>query len=189
MAADVTIPESCDTQHSPDGTPSAEWAFEQLIAHAQRQHASIAEAEKPLAVLYWRLGKTLEMARSKYKHGSWGKFLESLGIEKTRVSKARAIFKTFPDETDVAGMSADRAYQQRKRKKRSSKQNDTASRSGPAVIRLFLRPFVIELEDLYDVVAHLSPAEAKEVAPDMDSSLRKFEGLCELLQARLHAES
>ena len=189
MATNIMTSEGCNTQHVPDGEPTTQWTFEELIAHAQLQHASIAEAEKPLSALYWRLGKALEMARGKYKHGRWGKFLESLGIEKTRASRARAIFSTFPDETDVADMSVDRACKQGSRKKHPTERDDAASRSGPATIRSFLKPLVIELDDLYDVVAFLSPAEAKELTPDMDDSRRKFEALCELLRTRVQAKS
>jgi 3-methyladenine DNA glycosylase AlkC len=43
--------------------------------------------------------------------------LEHLGIDKTRASKARAIYRTFSKEEDVAGLTVEEAYAQRQRKR------------------------------------------------------------------------
>ena len=189
MATEAMAQESCGPQPLPQGEPTAKWTTEQLTTYAQTQDKLIVEAEKPLAVLYWRLGKALTFARDKYNHGSWGKFLESLGIGKTRASKAQAIYKSHRSEKDVAGLSVDRAYQERNRKKRQAAQADADRYASPGVIRSFLRVLGIELEKLPEVVAALSPPEAKELERDMDNTIRLFEELRGLLRSRAQEAS
>jgi len=67
-------------------------------------------------VLYWRLGQALNLARSHSSRGEWASFLDDLGIEKTRASRARAIQSAFATEEAVAGLTVEQAYAQRKSK-------------------------------------------------------------------------
>lgn len=185
MKTDSTVAESCETQVLSDGAPSEAWALPQLTQFATQQYQAIVAAEKPLAVLYFRLGKALAMARQKYKHGSWGKFLVSLGIDKTRASKAVAIYRTCNGEENVASLTVEKAYAQRERKNRRKPPVDSVKLSSPAVLRDFLKILGIELEQLPKVIAGLSPQDARELERDMHAALKRFEDLINLVHSRV----
>ena len=112
-----------------------------------------------MAVFYWHLGKALVMARNKYKHGSWGNFLESLGVNKTRASKAQAIYKANRAEKEVGDLSVAKAYARRKQKKTKRQKAGPAVMSDKAELREFLKGICIEAERYYDVAAFLKPPE------------------------------
>ncbi len=184
MAAEATTPESCDPQQLSEGNPTAKWTLEQLTAYAQAQHQSIAQAEQPLTGLYWRLGKTLSMARDKFKHGRWGTFLETLGIDKTRASKAQAIYKAHRAEKDVAELSVAEAYSHRNRKKAKSHAADAAVMSDKAQLREFLKGIREEADRFHDVAAFLEPPETTEFLLDMEQTIKKLEELRDRLRTR-----
>jgi len=79
------------------------------------QHRQIIDGEKLLTPSYWRLGHALVLAKKTLNHGQWARYLKKLGIDKTRASKARAIYRTFESEVDVAGLTVEEAYAKRQR--------------------------------------------------------------------------
>src|ERR1700686_5332576 len=87
------------------GEPSSEWGPDELGRYAQAQNQQINDSEKLLSPVYWRMGKTLTLAKKHFDHGQWTKFLESWGIDRTRAAKARAIFGAFGSEQAVLGLS------------------------------------------------------------------------------------
>ncbi|MBI1311626.1 hypothetical protein GC176_10055 [bacterium] len=117
--------ESCGPQHLDDVFPSESWGTARLGQFAATQHCAIARRERALPRRYWRLGRALDLARDKVPHGEWNEFLEQHGIEKTRASKARAIYRSFDSEGDVTGLSVEEAYDQRTRKFATRAQSPT----------------------------------------------------------------
>jgi hypothetical protein len=108
---------SCEPQLL-DEVPTEAWGVEKLGAFAQARHHEIEADEQSLARVYWRLGLALNLARRQFSHGQWTKFLDALGIDKTRASKARAIQRSFEAECSLEGLSVQEAYRSRKRKVR-----------------------------------------------------------------------
>jgi hypothetical protein len=87
----------------------------ELTALAAKARDAIAECEKTATPHYWRLGQILMLARKHVARGSWADFLAMLRIEKTRASKARAIFRAFGTAEQTADLSVADAYEQRVR--------------------------------------------------------------------------
>ena len=106
---------SCDPQHL-SSMPSHGWTMSALTSRAQEEYAAIKNQESCLAGLYWRLGQALDLIRKKFEYGSWATQLVTIGIDKTRAAKARAIFQAHSSEEDVSGMTVDEAYAARRRK-------------------------------------------------------------------------
>jgi hypothetical protein len=95
--------------------PAYDWDLNRLGEFARREHQAILTGEKTLAPAYWRLGSALTMARRQLGRGRWLPFLETLGIEKTRSSKACAIFRTFESIERLTGFTVAEAYAARPR--------------------------------------------------------------------------
>ena len=113
---------SCDSQLSSEELcPNSEWPLSELTDYAKTEHASIQQEEESLATSYWRLGYALTLAKRHFGRGQWGKYLAEQGIDKTRSSRAMAIYRTFPGMEGLAGKSVDAAYKERKRKKKSNR--------------------------------------------------------------------
>ena len=138
--------------------------------------------EEPLASLYWRLGLALTLARAKFKHGKWGSYMQSLGIDKTRASKAQAIYKANRNEKDVAGLSVAAAYARRQRKK--PVKAEPAVMSDKAEFREFLKATCLAAEKYVDIAEFLAPAEAPEFILDVETTIRKLEDLRTRLRQR-----
>jgi hypothetical protein len=182
MMTDATTAKSCEPQPLPEGSPTSKWSLEQLATYAQQKHDAIAEAEKPLAVQYWQLGLALCITREKAKHGKWGQYLKSLGIDKTRASKARAIYKACRTEKEVSGLSVAEAYARRKRKKTQRPQTGPAVMSDKAELREFLKAIRNDAERYYDVAAFLDPPEAPEFLKDVEDTIKKLEKIRDRLR-------
>jgi hypothetical protein len=110
---------SCGPQLLPSGYPNTDWNSKQLQNFSRQQNQEILGQEQSLAIVYWRLGTALNLLREDYRHGQWTQELESLGIDKTRASKARAIANTFASEDELANLTVDEAYGKRQRQQRS----------------------------------------------------------------------
>lgn len=104
---------SCGPQLFISSEPNVEWGVNQLGAVAMAQHQQIVESERHLAVAYWRLGQTLDLAKKNFNYGQWEGFLKTWKIDKTRASRARAIFRTFGGEEQVRSLTVEQAYGQR----------------------------------------------------------------------------
>jgi hypothetical protein len=105
--------------------------FDQLVSHATpltrltelagEVHAALVAFEKSATPHYWRLGQILMLARKQVSRGDWADFLATLGIEKTRASKARAIFRAFYTAEETTGLSVGEAYDRRERRPSAGK--------------------------------------------------------------------
>jgi hypothetical protein len=103
------VEKSCDSQLLPEGDPTSEWGLDHLGVYAQLQYRQIMDGEKSLTATYRRLGCALVHTKKIFKHGCWGQHLKLLGIDRTRDSKAMAIYRTFPKEEHVVGLRVDEA--------------------------------------------------------------------------------
>jgi len=129
----------CGSQLSgEDRIPAQDWQLLELSDYAKAEYSAIQEREESLAVMYWRLGHALTLARELVMRGRWRPYLEELGIEKTRSSKAMAIHRTFPQIEDVAGMTVDAAYEKRTRKMRTRRGRTATDADGCETLPGFL---------------------------------------------------
>jgi len=108
---------SCDSQLLMK-PPNPQWGVEDLGRYARAQDQAIVASDRSLTACYWRLGLALNLARKHLGHRQWGRFLDELGIDKTRASRARAIHGTFETEQQVAELSVQEAYGRREKKPR-----------------------------------------------------------------------
>lgn len=173
---------SCTPQPFPLGPPSSEWFPEQLMAYVQVQHQVILDQERVLAINYWRLGKALEVLRKTFNHGQWGQFLKTSKIHKSKVSRARAIARAFAKEEDLAGLSVQRAYDQRPRKHLPPE--SAPPQDGPAEPARFAS-FLDHVNDLADPFvddAGFADADkAMMLLPAVERVIEKFERIRRLL--------
>ena len=102
--------QGCGPQPSAADLPDHSWDLVRLTEFMRDQQQLIISEEKKVAPTYWRLGCALAQARKRCARGSWKQYLVSLGIEKTRCSKARAIFLAFSAVEDLADLSVAEAY-------------------------------------------------------------------------------
>ena len=126
---DVDDARSFGPQLFAGGEPSNEWGLEELSTYAQMQYRQILDGEKLLAPAYWRLGHALILAKEAFRHGKWSQHLKDLGIDKTRASRARAIYRTFDKDEDVSGLTVEQAYAKRRRRQ-STKPEESADGGG-----------------------------------------------------------
>lgn len=161
--------------------PDHSWGVEELGAYAKAQHAAIVQGEQSLTRLYWSLGNALELARRQFDRGQWGKYLASLGLNKTRVSKARAIFRRFASPEAIGDLGVEEAYAERQRHQESSRRErrraeehdpaaeeeatDRAMREPSAEdLEGFLAEVAMRAEQLIDVAAFLARDRRQSLA-------------------------
>lgn len=179
--------------------PDHSWGVEELGAYAKAQHEAIVHGEQSLTHLYWRLGNALELARRQFDRGQWGKYLESLGLNKTRVSKARAIFRRFGTPEAVGDLGVEEAYAERHRRQESSrrerrKAESHSSEEEEATDRAVCEPSAEDLEGflaevatraerLVDVAAFLDRDRRRSLVVLYDTAQERLEYLGRLLGA------
>ena len=116
----------------------------------------------------------LNLARKQFGRGQWTSYLESLGIERTRASKARAIFRTFTTVDQVVGLAVEEAYSQRCRSQPKQLRNDDPSTSQ---LHACLEHVRREVECLLDETVALTRGEARKLLP---TALQTIHRLLEL---------
>jgi len=172
-----------------DEQPNEAWDIERLGAFARARHQEIDADEQSLARAYWRLGMALNLARSQFSHGQWAKFLEELGIGKTRASKDRAIRRSFDNEDAVEGLLVQEAYRQRKRKSRKSGPNKKRRKSANTHERVgivdWLRDVCQQADFFFDEVASANTEDAANVHPVIDAAVEELSRLRNQLQQRV----
>lgn len=104
----------CGPQPYAEVPPDHGWEFERLTAYVQQLNQRISDGERSLTPQYWCLGSALSKARRFVARGAWSEFLRSLGIDKTRGSKSRAIFRAFATVEAVRGLTVEQAYAARR---------------------------------------------------------------------------
>jgi len=115
MTNNTTDEKGCGPQPFSESQPTKDWTLEQLSNYAKAKYGEIVTHEAGTAARYWSLGYCLSLARQQFTRGQWLPFLRSLGIDETRASKARTIYRTFDNAAAVAEMSVDEAYAARKK--------------------------------------------------------------------------
>jgi len=105
---------SCGPQPFAEKLPAGDWPLDQLGDYAQGQYRTIIAGEQTLAPAYWRLGHALTFARKQLGRSHWGRFLKSLDIDKSRSSKACAIFRHFSSPAHLKELTVEQAYEARR---------------------------------------------------------------------------
>lgn len=182
---------SCGPQLFGGGEPNSEWGLDELNTYAQMQYRQILDGEKLLAPAYWRLGHTLVLDKKAFKHGKWSQHLKDLGIDKTRASKARAIFQAFDKVEDVATLTVDEAYAQRKRKQAAEKEEDANGGARPKQDVQRLRKSVSNIAERTETAiqdaAFVVPKEAVILIPAVRKAIRQLQELLKFLEEQAAA--
>jgi hypothetical protein len=177
---------SFDPQLLPEGEPTSEWGLDQLSVYAQLQHRQIMDGEKLLSPSYWRLGRALVLAKKAFKHGNWGQHLKNLGIDRTRASKAVAIFRTFDKEQDVAGLRVDEAYDRRERKQGEKPTNagrkNVAVKKDAKILRASIGRIAQKTGSVIHTAAFAEPKDAKQLIPVVRRAIQQLEELLGFLE-------
>ena len=177
---------SCGSpQLLPGNEPNNEWLPEQLGTYAQNQYQQIVDGETHLTRPYWRLGHALEIAKKSFGHGQWEQYLKSLGIDPTRASKARAIYRTFACEDDVAHLTVEAAYARRRKRQRSAPPATRKAANSKKSANV-LRKSISKIADRTGTVVHdaafASADEAIVLIPAVRKAIRELQALLEFLQ-------
>lgn len=176
---------SCGSQPA----PTKDWSVDQLGGFAQAQHQIIDDGERYLTPAYWRLGQSLHFARKRVKD-AWGEFLNTWCIDKTRASKARAIFETFKDPEQVSEMSVEQAYDKRKKRVvRPSNERTTKTRfEHPPTLREFFTEIRKWAGLLLMKAAATSGNKAQELLPEISEAIAELKRLEETIERRIIAD-
>lgn len=182
----------CGPQLFVDGEPSNEWGLDELNAYVQIQHRQILDGERLLTPTYWRLGHALVLAKKAFKHGKWSQHLKDLGIDKTRASKARAIFQAFDNVEDVAQLTVEEAYTQRKRKQAAKTDEGSDGDAPPKQDVRQLRKSIGKIAErtgtVIDDAAFVERKEAVILIPAVRKAIRQLQELLGFLEEQAAAE-
>ena len=182
---------SCESQLL-DEQPNEAWDVERLGEFARARHQEIDADEQSLARAYWQLGLALNLARRQFSHGQWSKFLDELGIDKTRASKARAIQRSFDTENSVDGLSVQEAYRKRKRKSRKvgpkKKRRKSTNEHERVSIAEWLRDVCQQIDIFLDEVASTDTEDAANVLPAIDAAVEELNRLRSQVQQCISAQ-
>jgi len=170
---------SCDAKHMAESEPNSDWELDQLSNYAQEQHSQILDGERRLTPTYWRLGCALILARKACKHGKWGEHLESLGIDRSRASKARAIFRTFDNVADVGELTVQEAYDLRDSKRTGA---DAATKRTLARFRKSLDRVAERTSGVLEEAIPMAPKDAENLLPAVRGAIAKLEELVQSLE-------
>lgn len=170
--------------------------FEERLSHATplarltelagKVQAALVALEKSTTPHYWRLGQILVLARKQVPRGDWSDYLATLGIEKTRASKARAIFRAFHTAEETAGLSVADAYDRRARRAPAGKcsrksPNDAVAelRAPAATLPHWVDRLAEDAARLRDEVQFLSPEDCEK----LEAAIPRAAALLEQLAA------
>jgi hypothetical protein len=179
-----TSTKSCGPQHSEKKQNSKKETGEQLQQAAIKLHISIQDSEVKLASQYWELGKLLEQLEKLTKHGEWEKRLATMKINKTRASKARAIYRTFQAEDErkeLEKLTVEQAYSRRSRIVKSKDPKDTSN------VKLFFNLNNRLVEVTEKVIAdseQLSPDVKEELIDQLTESQKILDSLLKTLKLK-----
>jgi len=195
MSSDTPDQRSCGLpQLLSTHTPTVEWLPEELKIYAQAQYRQIVDGEALLSRPYWRLGHALTLAKRSFHHGQWARYLADLGIDKTRASKARAIYRTFSREEDVAQLTVQEAYARRRQKEPSAPAASTTPQvvrpaSTAPKLRTAVGKIARNVGTVIQDAAFTTSAEASVLIPAIRKAIRELETLLEFLEQQAKAES
>lgn len=185
MTNAIKLAESCGPQHLDEEQPSRTWGLEKLGEFAQRQQRRIVDGEQALTLVYWLLGQALDWARQQLTRGQWGAYLAELGIDKTRASKARAIFRAFRSLNDVEGQSVEEAYACRSRRQEQAPRAAKRKPKGKGkALKAFLKDVPKGAEALIHEAVTMRPPEASQLITAIDAAIENLQRLRETLAAK-----
>jgi hypothetical protein len=176
---------SCDPQPFSGDQPSHAWELEKLSRYAQKQHQIIIAGEKQITPAYWRLGQALQIARKQFCRGQWGLYLADLCIDKSRASKARAIFATFSTEQKVANLPVDEAYGRRKRCETQRPRKRLRTGGGPATLHSFLDQIPENANQLVQEAGKVDPDQYQQLLGEVARAIEQLELLRAYLQQQV----
>lgn len=111
---------------------------------------------------------------------------EGPGIDRTRASKARAIFRTFDKEEDLAELTVEEAYTRRQRKQpaKPSGDADGASESKRDVTRLrkSVKLIAERANEVIHDAAFAEPAEAVILIPAIRKTIQQLQEVLTCLE-------
>jgi hypothetical protein len=192
MSENVADQKSCGTpQPLPASEPNNDWLPEQLSIYARTQYQQIIDAETHLTRPYWRLGHALSLAKKTFGHGQWVRYLKELGIDKTRASKAQAIYRTFAKEDDVASLTVEEAYARRQRKQSAvppAPANDAAeSKKDVQALRRSVGKIAQRAGAVIHDAAFAAPEEAAILLPVVRKAIQELQELAKYLEQQATA--
>ena len=127
----------------------------------------------------------MEIAKKSFGHGQWEQYLKSLGIDATRASKARAIYRTFACENGVAHLTVEAAYAQRRKRQRSAPPAKPEAANSKKIANV-LRKSISKIADRTGIAVHdaafASPDEAIVLIPAVRKAIRELQALLEFLE-------
>lgn len=176
---------SCDPQLFANGEPSNEWGLEELGVYAKMQYDHILSGEKLLTPAYWRLGHALELAKQAFRHGKWAQYLKDRGIDKTRASKARSIYRTFDRPEEVAELTIEEAYAKRQRQRSQSAEPKDGSAHAPKDVQRLRKSISSISKRTGDVIhdaAFAEPGEAVILIPAVRKAISELQELLKCLE-------
>jgi hypothetical protein len=176
-----TDDKSFGPQLFPGGEPNPEWGVDELGCYARVQHQAIEDGERLLAPSYWRLGLALNLARRQFEHRQWGKYIEQLGINKARASRARAIHRTFEKIGDVVGLTVEEAYDRRERKQRKQRGGQSRETDEQQALAAFLDNVSQKADFFIDVAGFAEPMDAISLLPAVKEAIERLERIRDLL--------
>lgn len=158
--------------------PSHATPLDRLTDLAAEAHAALMACEKSATPHYWRLGQILMLARKQVPRGDWADYLTTLGIEKTRASKARAIFRAFHTAEETSVLSVADAYDCRarsvsaKKPRRPMAEDAIGELESPAAtLPHWIHRLAEDAARLRDEVQFLSPDECETLGTAIDRAL------------------
>ena len=173
---------SCDVQLI-DSIPQKDWEIDQLGSFARDQDQAIRRGEASLTKSYWRLGLSLNLTRRNFSRGQWGKYLEELGIDKTRASKACAIHRTLKSEARIGELTVREAYRHRQRKPRKLSSKRHRKKNSDGIAQWLME--VCRRADFYlDEASCADSDKAASLLPAVESAIGELTGLRDRLQQR-----
>lgn len=186
MEEHAPIEKSCgEPQLLPSSEPNNEWFPEQLSTYAQTQYQQILDGETHLTRPYWRLGHALSIAKQSFGHGQWEQYLKSLGIDPTRASKARAIYRTFANENDVEHLTVEEAYARRKKRSTAppaAAPNAANAKKSPQALRKSISKIADRTGAVVHDAAFAAADEATILIPAVRKAIRELQALLEILE-------
>lgn len=183
----------CGPQPLPNSEPTEAWGRDELGDYARVQHQQIVVGEKQLTPVYWRLGRALALAKEAVRHGEWSDYLAKHGIDKTRASKARTIFRTFDREEDVAELTVAESYAMRRSKQADETTGDseggTQSQEGVQRLRRSITKITERTEAALEDADRLDSAGAAALVPLVRDAAETLHALLAYLEKQADAVS
>ncbi len=128
------------------------------------------------------------LAKKSLNHGHWKQYLKKLGIDKTRASKARAIYNAFPELEQVTGLTVEEAYGQRSGKQQGSAADsprvDTMEQQTQRM-RKSITKIAKQAGDAIHDAAFAGPEEATILIPAVRKAIVELQELLQHLETQV----